>query len=167
MRATLALIAPLTLVLAACGSETSGTFEGEDGETGEYTIDRATGETNATIETEDGTTTVRSGSNVPVDLPAGFSVYPGAEVVSNTVVKQGQGSGTLVSLESTDSPDKVAAYYKAQAEDAGITIQMEMTTNGMQMVGGESEDGLTFSIMASPGDDGGTNAQLTVGQGND
>ncbi len=162
MRATLVLATPLALILAACGSETSGTFEGEDGEVGEYTIDESTGETTATITTEEGTMTMRSGSDVPVDLPGGFTVYPGAEVVSNTVVNQGQGSGNLVTMTSPDSPQEVAAYYKSQAEAAGITIQMEMATNGMQMIGGESQDGLTFSVMASPADEG-TSAQLTVG----
>lgn len=162
MRATKALTATLALTLAACGAETSGTFTDEDGETGEYTIDNSTGETTARIETEEGTATLRSGSNVPVVLPAGFSVYPGANVVTNTVVKQGEGSGTLVTMQSADSPEDVAAFYKEQAEKAGVTIQMEMSTNGAQIVGGESADGLTFSIMASPSSEG-TTAQLTVG----
>ena len=87
MRLTLAILTPFALTLAACSSETSGTFEGEDGETGEYTIDSSTGEATATITTEEGTATLRSGASVPVELPAGFTTYPGAEVVSNTVVQ--------------------------------------------------------------------------------
>ncbi|MEM6586423.1 MAG: hypothetical protein AAF692_11775, partial [Pseudomonadota bacterium] len=114
MRVTLALIASATLALTACGGETSGTIEGEDGETGEYTVDTSTGEATATITTEDGTTTLRSGANVPVDLPAGFTAYPGAEIVSNTVVQQGRGSGNLLTMTSADSPEKVASFYKAQ-----------------------------------------------------
>ncbi|MEM7702272.1 MAG: hypothetical protein AAF251_10085 [Pseudomonadota bacterium] len=161
MRVKLALASAVTLALSACSS---GTIEDEDGEqTGEYTVNQITGETSATIETEDGTTTVRSGSSVPVDLPGGFTVYPGANVISNTVVKQGEGSGTLVTMSSNDSPGEVAAFYKDQAEKAGITIQMEMKTNGAQIIGGESGDGLTFSIMASPTEDG-TTAQLTIGK---
>ncbi len=161
MRVTLAFTLPLALALAACGSETSQTFEGEDGEVGELKIDSDTGETNLTITTDEGTMTMRSGSDVPVKLPGGFSVYPGAEVVSNMIMDQADGSGALLTLSSEDSPQEVAAFYKKQAEDAGITIQMEMTTNGAQMVGGESDKGLTFSIMASPEGDG-TTAQLTV-----
>ena len=163
MRASITLFASLALALAACGSETSGTFEGEDGETGEYTIDTATGEASATIETEDGTFTMRSGSDVPIDLPDGFSVYPGAEIVTNTVVNQSEGSGTLVTMNSADSPAKIKAFYKAQAEAAGVTIQMDMTTNGMEMVGGEAPDGLTFSAMIMPEGEGST-VQLTVGR---
>ncbi|MDJ0978775.1 MAG: hypothetical protein QNI87_09575 [Erythrobacter sp.] len=162
MRSTLVFIAPLACALAACGSETSGTFTGEDGETGEYTIDNSTGETTATITTDDGTATLRSGTNVPVELPSGFSVYPGADVVSNTVFKQGAGSGALVTMKSEDKPEKLAAFYKQQAESAGIKIQMEMKTNGAQMIGGEAPDGLTFSVIASPEGEGST-AQLSVG----
>ena len=162
-RATLAITGALVLTLSACSSEETYTLEGEDGETGEYTVDTSTGEATATITTEDGTTTLRSGANVPVDLPAGFTAYPGAEIVSNTVVQQGRGSGNLLTMTSADSPEKVAAFYKAQAESAGVTIQMEMATNGAQIIGGESDEGLTFSIMASP-TDAGTSAQLTVGE---
>ena len=166
MRATLAITGALVLTLSACSSEETYTLEGEDGETGEFTIDADSGESNFSIETEDGTMVMRSGSDVPVDLPGGFNVYPGAKVVSNTTVNQAGGSGSLVTMSSKDSPEEVAAYYKSQAESAGIKIQMQMSTNGMQMAGGESEDGLTFSIMASPEDDG-TTAQLTVGRGGD
>ncbi|MEO1729956.1 MAG: hypothetical protein AAFR64_04390 [Pseudomonadota bacterium] len=164
MRFALKTIAPLALIgaLGACGSESSGTFSGEDGETGEYTIDRETGETSATIETAEGTATLRSGADVPVDLPAGFDVYPGATVVTNTVVNQGTGSGALVTMSSADSPADIAAYYKAQAVEAGVEIQMEMVTNGGQILGGESADGLTFSMIASPGEEA-TTVQLTVG----
>lgn len=159
---SLGLFAPATFLLAACGSESSGTFSDDDGQTGEYTIDNSTGEATATITTEDGTATMRSGADVPVDLPGGFTPYPGGEVVANTVVKQGEGSGTLLTMTTSDDPDTVAAFYKAQAEAAGIEIQMEMTTNGGKMVGGESSEGLTFSIIASP-TAGGTSAQLAVG----
>lgn len=164
MRLALALFAPLTIALVACGSETSGTIEGEDGESGEYTIDNATGETTATIKTDEGVATLRSGSDVPVNLPAGFSVYPGAEVVTNTVVSpgEGKGEGNLVSMSMSDSPDKVVAYYKAQAEKAGVEIQMDIATKGGKMVGGQSPDGLTFSIIATPDNDR-TMAQLAVG----
>ena len=40
---------------------------------------------------------------------------------------------------------------------------MEMSTNGGRMIGGESNEGLTFSIIASPEEEG-TTAQLAVGE---
>ncbi|MEL6237340.1 MAG: hypothetical protein AAFQ90_01975 [Pseudomonadota bacterium] len=163
MRAIYAFCAPVTLALAGCGAETSGTLTGEDGEEGDYTINRETGETTATIKTDEGTVTMRSGADVPVELPAGFTVYPGAEVVSNTVVNQGKGSGVLLNMSSADSAQKVAAFYKAQAEKAGIKIEMEMSVNEGQIIGGQSAEGLTFSIMATP-EGAGTSAQLTIGR---
>ncbi|MDY7097546.1 MAG: hypothetical protein SXU28_05355 [Pseudomonadota bacterium] len=161
-RISLAAVLGTGLMLSACSSETSGTFEGEDGETGEYSIDEGTGEASATIETEAGTATMRSGSTVPVDLPAGFTLYPGAEVVTNTVVSQGEGQGALLTMTSSDSPEEVAAFYKQQAEKAGVEIQMELSVNDGKMIGGASPDGLTFSINASPSPEG-TSAQLAVG----
>lgn len=162
MRRTLGLIAPFAIALSACGAETSGTLTGEEGEEGEYTINRETGETTARIETEEGTATLRSGSDVPVDLPAGFTLYPGAEVVTNTVVQLGDGSGVLLTMSSDDSPEEIAEFYKAQAEKAGVAIEMDMAVNGGKIVGGEAPSGLTFSIMATP-QGGATSAQLTVG----
>ncbi len=49
-----------------------------------YDIDARTGETSARHTDGDGTTTtMRSGEKVPVALPAGFAVYPGASVTNN------------------------------------------------------------------------------------
>lgn len=153
----------LAVALAGCGSENSGTIEGENGETGEYTIDRATGETSATITTDEGTATLRSGAGVAIDLPAGFTGYPGATIISNTVVNQSQGSGAMLFFETEDSPEDVVAFYKRQAEAAGVKIQLNASMNGSSMIGGESEDGLTFSVNANPGEER-TSAQLIVGR---
>lgn len=159
----LALAATASLALAACGSETSGTIEGEDGETAEYTIDRSSGEMNATITTDEGTATVRSGTDIPVDLPDGFSLYPGATVVNNTTFAQGDAGGSMIMFQSEDSPEEVATFYRKQAEDAGIDIEFEMNANGGRMFGGKDEDGRTVTVNASESD-GMTTAQLTVGR---
>lgn len=161
MRATLCLAAGL--ILASCGSETSGDFETEDGETGSYSIDQDNGETVARITTDEGTAEMRSGQNVPVDLPAGFKVFPDARVVSNTTFSQSDSKGSLVILESDADPDAMADYYRKQAEDAGIKIELEMSVNGGKMIGGQSEGGTTFSFNASR-EDGVTAAQLMVGE---
>ena len=150
-------------LLAACGSETSGEIVTGEGETGEYTIDRASGETSASIETPDGTATMRSGANVPVDLPDGFSLYPGAKVITNTVVDHADNKGNMVTFETGDSPKKVAAYYRKQAEAAGIKVQIDATINGGSMIAGDDGKGLSFSINASE-TEGTTSAQLMIGR---
>ncbi|PKP90091.1 MAG: hypothetical protein CVT75_11950 [Alphaproteobacteria bacterium HGW-Alphaproteobacteria-14] len=150
--------------LAACGSETSGEFTTEQGETAEYTIDKGTGETSMTIEGPDGTATLRSGADVPVSLPAGFSLFPGSKVVTNTVVNQPGGQGTMVTFEADAAADTIIAHYRDQAKAAGFAIQIEMNTNGTRMIGGERErDGSTLSITATDNQDDASTGQIIIG----
>ncbi|QUL38244.1 hypothetical protein [Erythrobacter sp. JK5] len=154
----------VALLLAACGSERSGEFTTEDGESGTYTIDGGSAEASATIETPDGTATMRSGANVPVDLPGGFTLYPGASVVSNTTIDHADGKGTMLMLQTGDAPEKVIGHYRKQAEAADVKIQLQMTTEQGMMIAGEGPGGLTVSVNASRDGDGPTQAQLMLGQ---
>lgn len=151
------------LTLTACGSESSGDFTTEDGETGEYTIDQSSGGASMTVETPEGEVSMRTGAEVPIDLPAGFSLIDGAKVVSNTVVDQADGRGALVTFTSDKSPEEIADFYRAQAQTAGIDVQIETSINGGKMLGGEGASGTTFSITAYPSDDG-TTGQLVIGE---
>ncbi|WP_143736857.1 hypothetical protein [Erythrobacter tepidarius] len=162
-KVALAMAGGAALTLAACGSESSGEFTTANGEQAEYTIDKGSGETAMTIKSKDGTATMRSGADVPVSLPAGFSLYPGSKVVTNTVVKQPDGQGTMVMFETGAAADEVIAHFREQAKAAGFDIQLEMNTNGTQMIGGERKDGSTLSVTASPGGDSGTTGQLIIG----
>jgi hypothetical protein len=154
------------LTLGACGSEPSpGEFTTADGETGEYTIDQDSNETSMTVSTPEGDATMRSGANVPVALPAGFALYPGAKVASNTVINQGDDIGNLLMFETADSPQAVATFYKDQAASAGIDIQIDAVMNGSVMVAGEHpSNGTTFSATATRDGDV-TRGQLTIGTG--
>jgi hypothetical protein len=165
MRAmTLVWASGAAVMLAACGSETSGEFTTENGKNAEYTIDKDTGETSMTIKGEDGTATLRSGTDVPVLLPKGFSLFPGSKVITNTVVVQADGAGTMVMFEASAPADKVVAHYRDQAKAAGFDIQLEMTTNGTTMIGGERKsDRTSLSVTASPGEGGTTTGQLILG----
>ncbi len=158
------------LSLAACGSETSGTFETEDGESGEYSIDNSTGETVVSVETDEGQATLRSGADVEVDLPGGFTIIDGAEVVNNMVFDNAGDKGALISFISDKSPEEIAEFYRAQAEAAGVEIQIETSINGGKMLGGESADGTTFSVTAYPqgeGDERQITGQLTISSGSE
>ncbi len=98
-------------------------------------------------------------------MPDGFSAYPGATVVTSTTIDTTDGSGVLAVMTTPDTADKVIAFYRAQAEAAGITIEGEMNANGTRLIGGEGAGGLAFSASASPGGEGTTTVQLTVGRG--
>jgi hypothetical protein len=107
---------------------------------------------------------LRSGTDVPVSLPQGFSLFPGSKVVTNTVVNQPDGQGTMVVFEAQAPADTIIAHYREQAKAAGFEIQLEMTTNGTTMVGGERKgDGSSLSVTASPGEGGTTTGQLIIG----
>ncbi len=162
---TLLTLSAATVLLAACGGSDEGTIETEDGETVAYEVDRDGGDTSMRITGEDGQEMViNSGTSSAVDLPDGYSLYPGADVVSTTTMNQGDGQGALVIMQSDSTPQDIIAFYRRQAEATGVRIQMEMTTNGSMMIGGEGEDGQTFSFNAS-GTEGTTTGQLVVGQG--
>lgn len=164
MRQSALMFTGVALALAACGSETSGEFTTADGKNAEYTIDKETGETTMTVEGPDGEATLRSGAAVPVKLPDGFSLFPGSRVVTNTLVNQPDGQGMMVMFEAGAPTEAVIAHYRDQAEAAGFDIQLEMNTNGTQMIGGERKrDGSTLSVTASPGDGQTTTGQIIIG----
>ncbi|MDJ0642844.1 MAG: hypothetical protein QNJ15_08505 [Erythrobacter sp.] len=154
------------LALSACGSESSGTITTEDGETVEYSVDGDDSDSaTMRITGPDGEEVVsRTGPGVDVNLPDGISMYPGAKVVSNTVVSGGtEGSGSMIMFESEDSPEAITGFYRKQAEDAGITIQIDAKMNDAQMIAGEKEsDNSSFMVTASREETGVTNAQMMV-----
>ena len=152
----------LLLLLAACGSSETGDFTTEVGESGSNSVDQSSGEMEMTITTDEGVATVRSGSDVPVNLPLGFSLYPGAEVTSNSMVDHNGGQGAMVLFTSTDDPEAVLEFYRGQAEAAGIDVVVDMKVNDGGMLGGEGENGTSFTINANK-TAAGTDAQLMVG----
>lgn len=150
------------LMVAGCGSEKSATFETEDG-TGTYTVDNASGDVSMEFSGNDGeTVSINSGANVSVDLPSGFTLYPGATVVSSTTVNQQDSRGSILMLTTSATPEQVVAHYRRQAEAAGVEIQMEMNTADSRMINGEGPGGLTFSVSANASGSDETSAQLMV-----
>ncbi|MFC3097423.1 putative periplasmic lipoprotein [Alteraurantiacibacter palmitatis] len=158
-----ALVLGGTLLLAACGSSNEGTVQTEDGEVA-YDVDQSGEETNVTITAEDGSTVVANSGSGTADFPAGFSLYPGATVVSSMVINANDGAGSMITVHSSATPEDLAAHYRREAEAAGIAIGMNATVNGSVMLNGEGANGRTFSFSASPNGDG-TSGQLIVGMG--
>lgn len=150
-------------LLAACSSEDTATVTTEEGEA-EYTVDRESGETNIEFRGNDGeTVSIRSGVDLAADLPRGFSVYRGAEVVSGSQVNHNDGSGTSVTMKSSASPDEMVEFYRNQAERAGFTIEMDMRTTNTHMISGKDDGEGVFNFNASSSEDG-TTGHLMVGE---
>lgn len=153
----------LVLLLAACGGETSGEIGDGRGESGTYAVESGGDGVTARMETADGTAVMRSGPDVPVDLPHGFTIYPGATVTTNTVFEEAGSKGALVTMETDAGPEELVAFYRQQAERAGVDITLDMTTDTMRMIGGKAPDDSPFSFTAS--DEGErTTGQLMVGE---
>lgn len=150
------------LLLAACGSEKSGTIEAEGGDV-DYAASQSGSDTSVSVEGPDGQEVrMTSGADAEVSLMPGFTIYPGAKVLSNTTITQEDGQGILVSLASTASVDAMISHYRKEAEAAGVKIAMETKSGEGKMIGGESEKGLAFSFVASPVK-GGSTGQLMLG----
>ena len=130
----------MALLLTACGDSSKPAEESK------FVVDEESGAIDAAITTNEGTATVKSGANAPEELPLGFTLFPGAEVVSNTSFEQKDKTITIISLASDAGPDKLVEHYRKQAKDAGISIKLEMSVNDGQMIGGDDGKGNTFSL---------------------
>ena len=151
-------------ILAACGSQETGTVTGEDGSETSYSIDRDGGDTQVRVTNEAGEeVVVNSGEGAGVALPLGFTVYPGANVVSNSTVKTNDGEGSVLFMETSDSAEKVVAFYRSQAEAAGMNIALESNSAAARTIAGEAEGGKNFMLTATENESG-TGVQLMVGQ---
>ena len=152
-------------LLAACGSEKTGSVTTPDGKTAEYRIDEANGETSMTIQTPEGEATMRSGEAVPVKLPAGFTLYPGTQVVTSTIVNNPDGAGTMVVFKAPAKASDIIAHYKGQAASAGYAIEVEATMNETMMLSGKNAaSGASFMVSTGAVVDGKTGGQLVFGK---
>lgn len=160
------------LLLASCGNDegrevASGSFDAGNGERGDYSV-RADGDGDATvsINTSEGALTIKSNTDGQGALPGGLPLYPGAKIVSNATVSAtaGAGAGSMAMLESGDPPAKLAGFYRAAVQKQGWSIETEINTQGTAMIGGPARDGSAYSVMISPGSDGGSTAMLTLGK---
>lgn len=133
--------------------------------TTEHTIDPATGETRITIPQKDGIATLRSGQKVPVTLPEGFSLFPGARVVGNSLVtRTGGGQNALVTFDTDAPAAQVIAHYREQAKAAGFVIAIELTTGDTTILVAERKgDGTRLSATATQGTP--ATGQLVIGAG--
>ncbi len=144
-------------------SNLPGAGDSGPGTSTEHIIDPATGETRITIPQKDGIATLRSGPKVPVSLPEGFSLFPGARVVGNSMVtRTGEGQNTLVTFETDAPAAEVIAHYREQAKAAGFAITLEAETGDTFIMVGERGGG---RIAATATQGAPTTGQLIFGLG--
>ena len=84
-----------------------------------------------TITTDAGTVQLGNGAHIPDDFPKEVPVYPGAKPTASIKSSQGTKPVWTVTLETTDSKDKVAAYYKANLSGFTQKSAMDLGTGSI------------------------------------
>ncbi|MBB4630405.1 hypothetical protein [Sphingosinicella soli] len=165
------------VALAACGGNdaseaskgegkkvASGSVATDDGEA-QYSVRQDGENSTVTVTGPDGETgTFKSGAGAADFLPDFAPLYPGAKVVGGAGGDSGSGIGGMVNFETGDAPEKVVAWYKAEAQKSGLKIAGEMTTPDMQMVAAQDEASKrSLQVHASAKEGGGSTASLIAG----
>ncbi|GAB5351243.1 hypothetical protein [Qipengyuania sp. 483] len=156
MRHLLPVILIPALTLSACSRVDDDEGQGEAQEDaaepiGSYDIDPESGEVRATLTDSDGVTTrMLAGSDVEARFPPPFTAYPNAQITNTTWVEQGEGAFVTVEFTTPDPRASVVDFYRMQAEDAGIDVEVEVDAGETTTLGGEnSADRTSFALQVT------------------
>ena len=101
----------VVLALAACGPKVSTNSQGD-------------------VTVSNNGTTITAGKRPPANLPGWLKVYPGATVTTGAVL----GQGGMLGFDTTDSPDKIVAFYNDIAKANGIAVNTDAATETSRAV---------------------------------
>jgi hypothetical protein len=87
-------------------------------------------------------------------------MYPGSKLASAVSAAQSGTSGHMVTLQTSDSPDKVASFYKSKF--SGWQVKMEMSSGGGKVLLLESPDNKRSITMVANPANGITTVTLTA-----
>jgi hypothetical protein len=82
-----------------------------------------------------------AGTGAPKDLPAWLPVYPGGTIQAGFSTQSAQQSAQSFTIKTTDSADKVLAFYSDRLKAAGLTVQPTATLG----VGGQTSTGTVIA----------------------
>jgi len=101
------------------------------------------------------------------DAPAFAVLYPGASLDEPGISASGpMGQGGLVTYTTDAGPDAVIAFYRRQAEAAGLSSVMAMNQGEARAYGAAGKDGgANLQVVASPTEGGTTSVQLSWSAG--
>ena len=91
---------------------------------------------------------MRSGRDVPLLLPPGFSLYPEAEVTNNTRVERADGVLLSLDFTSADAPEQLIEYYRAEGEAARYAIETRLDAGPTRIISGQAPNGDTLALLA-------------------
>lgn len=149
------------LSLAAC-SDSVSTPTPREAPSGSYGSHPASGEIRGRITPRgEAAVTLRSGPQVPIRLPPGFTLYPGATVISNTVVERAGKRQALLVFETPDPLTEVTLFFRAQAEASGVALTLDLGGRDRASIGGTLADGGRV-VIAAHQIPAGTRVELSV-----
>lgn len=99
--------------------------------------------------------TVRSGTGAaaPRNMPAYAPIYPGAVIESSmdgvSSSAEGGQSGGMVAFRTSDSPQKVASFYRARLDSSGLTERNDANLNGTMLLTAASSDDTDHGVQIS------------------
>lgn len=98
------------------------------------------------------------------DLPD-FVVLPkGSKPVSRMNMADGDQKGGAITLETSQTPAEVLAFYRGVMAEKGLKIAMENTTpDGAMLVGADEAQGRMLNVVIGAGENGKTAVTLTHG----
>ena len=134
---------------------------------GHYEIDPITGDVRAEQEDARGiTTTMRAGKAVEAILPAPFTAYPDARTTHVTHVDRSDDGAVMVHFSSSDPMAEVAGFYRIQARQAGVDLDVDMAAPLTIVLAGANGSGVSFALTLTR-EDIWTRGQLWIAEGLD
>lgn len=117
------------------------------------------------IEAAPGTSAVAAAVPAAPNAPDFAVLYPDATPVGPATIARGPtGPGGILTFTTEAEPDAVVAFYRARAEATGLTTIASMNQGGARAYSagdGATGAGKLLSVVATPGEDGPTNVQLS------
>lgn len=99
----------------------------EPARTGTYQADPESGTITASAPVDSGDVTMQSGRSIAASLPVDLPIMPGANTTEATHVASPSGLRiALVEMVTDESPTAVAAFYRAAADEAGLSSAFDM-----------------------------------------
>lgn len=135
----------LPILLSACGDRGAAPAPSP---TPNFSRDAESGETRARIGVGGDEAEMRSGARIPVALPPGLTIYPGARVLGNTVVERGGSRRVLIEFETPDPISKVMLFHRAQVQAAGASLTLDLDGTEAASIGGRTAAGGDFALTA-------------------
>lgn len=151
----------LTLACLGCkGAEPEAPDEQTESP-GSYVADPKSGTIHARIGEGESAVHLRSGSEGPVSLPPGFTLFPGASLVQANMVEAGGAVRSLIVQTSPQPLADIMLFYRQQASAAGIATTLDIMGDEQASLGGVGRS-LEFAVSARRVG-GATRIELSVG----